>query len=95
LAVNVDAVAFPELSVPTVSVLAPLPAKLPLAPLAGAVNVTGVPAVTVMGQPLVFATVTASALANLVSSCAVWGLPPASTSSFGGLDAGQTLLVVV
>jgi hypothetical protein len=95
LAVNAGAVAFPELSAPTVSVVAPLAANLPLAPLEGAVNVIGVPVIPVTGQPLVFASITCRGLANVVSSCAVWGLPPANSSSFGGLEVGQTVLLLV
>ncbi len=42
-AVNTDAVAMPLESVRTVSVLVPLPEKVPLAPLEGAVKVTEAP----------------------------------------------------
>jgi len=88
-AVNVGAEAFPETSAPTVTAFAPLVAKRPLAPLEGAVKVTGVPTTEVSGQPLLFASATCRGLSNAVSSCAVCGVPPSRISSFGGLAAGH------
>jgi hypothetical protein len=90
--VNVGGEAFPEASAPTVTVFAPLVAKLPLAPLDGAVKVTGVPTTEVVtGQPLLFASATWGGLWNGVSSSAVCGVPPSRISSFGGLDVGHEL----
>ena len=90
-AVNIGAEAFPETSAPTVTVFAPLVAKRPLAPLEGAVKVTGVPTTEVTGQPLLLASATWRGLSNAVSSCAVCGVPPPRISSFGGLDVGHEL----
>jgi hypothetical protein len=68
LAVNIGADAFPETSAPTVTVSAPLVAKLPLAPLEGAMKVTGVPTTEVTGQALVFANSTWRGVPNAVLS---------------------------
>ena len=43
----------------------------------------------VSGQPFVFASCTCRAAENGCPSCAVWPLPPASTSSFGRFEVGQ------
>src|ERR1700678_1615583 len=95
LAVNIDAAADPVGSVPTVSVFDPLVAKTPLAPLAGALKVTSVPAtVVVIGQPLVLASATAIGLENEASSWAVWGSPETSVSVFGGLEGGHCVAPV-
>ena len=77
------------MSAPTVTVLEPLVAKRPLAPLDGAVNVIGVPTTEVTGQPLLFASDTWSEPSKGVLSCAVCGVPPPRVSSFGGLESGQ------
>ena len=61
-AVKLGAEALPEMSAPTVTVFEPLVAKRPLAPLDGAVNVTGVPTTEVTGQPLLFASDTWSGI---------------------------------
>jgi hypothetical protein len=72
------------------SVFEPLAEKVPLAPLDGAVNVTGVPAVwVVIGQPFVFANVTWSISANGWYSLAVCGVPPTRIIVFGGFEVGQ------
>src|SRR6476646_7485272 len=90
LALNIAAAAIPEASAPTVSVFEPLAAKTPLAPLGGALKVTGTPATAVVrGHPFVLASATWRFPANAESSGAVCGLPPASVNVFGAFDAGQ------
>ena len=90
LALNIAAAAIPEASLPTVTVFDPLAANAPLAPLAGALNVTGTPASGVVsGQPLVLPSATWRLAANGASSTAVCGLPPASVNVFGAFEAGH------
>src|SRR5262245_61550815 len=90
LAVKAGAAAAPCASVPAVTAFVPVLAKVPLALLPGASNSTGIPAgVPVNGQPLVFVSATCRFVWNIVSSCAVWRLPPTTISSFGGLVVGQ------
>ncbi len=75
--------------------LEPLAANVTLGPLAGAVNVTGTPVTAVVtGQPLVLASVTCNGFAKALSSCALCGVPPPSTSSFGALVDGHELAPV-
>ena len=95
LALNMAPDAMPEASLPTVTLLDPLLAKVPLAPLAGALNVTGTPATAVVsGQPFVLASATCRFAPNAVCSSAVCGLPPASDSALGGFEAGHAGLEV-
>jgi hypothetical protein len=62
--VNVGAITAPTLSAPTVTVLVALAANTPLAPLEGALNVTGTPAAAlVTAHPSVFVSATCSAVA--------------------------------
>ena len=90
LAVNVGAATLPEASAPTVTVLDPLVENTPLAPLAGALNVTGTPAAAlVTAQPSLFVSATCSPVANALCRIAVCGVPATSVSWFGGLDDGQ------
>src|SRR5262245_40381257 len=90
LAVKVDAVATPVASVPTVTWFEPLPAKVPLAPLAGELKSTQKPASwPVKGQPLLLASATCRSFLNGFSSCAVCGLPAAILSMFGRFTLGQ------
>ncbi len=72
MAVNVDAVARPLLLVVAVAVFNP-PVKVPLVPLAGAVNVTVTP---LTGLLLASLTVAASAVAKLVLTVALCEAPP-------------------
>jgi hypothetical protein len=59
LAVSVGALTAPDASLPTVAVFDPLAENSPLGPVAGALNVTGMPATAVVtGQPLVFVNAT-------------------------------------
>ncbi len=95
LAVNVGAATVPEASVPTVAVLALLAEKRPLAPAAGALNVTGTPAVPVTAQPSLLVSATCSPLAKAPSSVVVCGVPATSVSWLGGLDVGQLELGVL
>jgi hypothetical protein len=71
LAVNAGAVATPLLLVVAVT-LAPVPAKLPLAPFAGAVNVTVTPLTALL---LASFTVVCSAVRNAVLTVALCGVP--------------------
>jgi len=87
--VNIPEAALPEASAPTVTELDPLLAKLPLAPLKGAVKVIGVATPDVNGQPSVFASVTWKGVAKPLFSGAVCGVPETIWSVFGGLDAGH------
>src|SRR5712675_949915 len=90
LASSIAAAAIPEASLPTVSVFEPLAANVPLGPLAGALNVTGTPASDVVrGHPFVLASATWRFPANVVSSAAVCGLPPASVNAFGAFVVGH------
>ncbi len=71
LAVNTGEVAFPDASVTAVAVFDP-PANVPLAPPAGAVNVTVAP---LTALPLASFTVATSCDMNAISTCALWGVP--------------------
>ena len=71
MAVNVGATATPLLPVVALAVVSP-PANVPLGPLDGAANVTGIP---LMGFPLESVTVAASAVGNAVFTLALWGVP--------------------
>src|SRR5664280_342520 len=75
-AVNGVAVATPELLVVMVTVTVPL-AKVPLAPVAGAVKVTGVPEI---GTPNGSCNVTLKGVANPVPSTALWSDPSVGNS---------------
>jgi hypothetical protein len=75
LAVKVGAVAMPEVLVTVVAMLLLVRAKVPVAPLAGAVNVTVVP---VTGLPLI-ATVACSE-EKAVPIFTVWGVPEVSAT---------------
>ena len=78
---NTGVVAFPLELVVAVPTFVP-PAKLPLAPPAGAVNVTTTP---LSGEPL-FVTFATSGWANAVLMVALWGVPlTAVTNSVTGL----------
>src|SRR5665213_1177839 len=80
----------PDPSLPTVTVLDPLALNRPLAPVDGAVNVTGIPATAVVsGQPLLLANITCRLLVKGLPSVALCGVPATSASSFGGLGEGQ------
>src|SRR4051812_31106198 len=79
-AANARAVAMPLLSV--VAVFMP-PAKLPLAPVVGAMKVTTIPGT---GLPLLSFTRTCNALPNAVPTVALW-LFPATMLSFAGAPA--------
>src|SRR5579871_3991240 len=70
LAVSAGAVAMPLASVTAVAV--PEPLKVPLAPLAGAVNVTAAP---LIGLLLASFTVTCKGLAKAVPIVVLWGVP--------------------
>ena len=64
----------------------PLAENVPLGPLAGAVNVTAIPASdVVIGQPFVLASATWKGSRKGAPSFAVCGVPPTSVSAFGGL----------
>src|SRR5580700_2711570 len=77
-------------SAPTVTVFVPLVENTPLAPLAGALNVTGIPAAAlVTGQPSLLLSATCSPVANALCRIAVCGVPATSVIWFGGLDDGQ------
>jgi hypothetical protein len=92
LALNGGAASAPEESAPTMTVLEALVENTPLAPLAGALNVTGIPATAlVTGQPSLFASATCKLLANAVPTIAVCGVPATSVSWFGGFDAGHVV----
>jgi len=69
--VNADAVATPSVLVVTVSVAVP-PAKVPLAPLEGAVNVTDAP----LNGDVPFITVTDNGVAKAVPTVALCVFPP-------------------
>jgi hypothetical protein len=71
-AVNVDDMTAPFASVVSVSVGCPL-AKVPLAPVAGAVNVT---IALLMGFPLTSTTIPAKGNVNGALIAVLWGLPP-------------------
>src|ERR1700689_965560 len=80
----------PLLSAPTMAAFDPLVENTPLAPPAGALNVTGTPAAAVVtGQPSLFVSATCSPLANALCRIAVCGVPATSVIWFGGLDDGQ------
>src|SRR5580693_5235131 len=79
----------PEASAPTVAVSELLAEKRPLAPAAGALNVTGTPAAPVTAQPSLLKSATCRSPAKAVSSVVVWGVPATSVSWLGGLGDGQ------
>jgi hypothetical protein len=79
LAVNTGAVATPLLLVVAVAV-APVPANVPLAPLAGAVNVTVTPLKGLL--PASF-TVACSAVVNAVLTVALCGVPAVAVTLAG------------
>ena len=86
-AVKADEVAAPDESVVVVKVMAPR-ANVPLAPLAGAVNVTDTPPT---GLPPESLTVATSGAANGVLIGALWPSPPVAVIDAGG----PTTLVTV
>ena len=93
---NDGAAIAPEASAPTIAVLDPLVENTPLAPLAGALNVTGIPAAAlVTGQPSPLLSATCKTVAKAVPSVAVCGVPATSVSWFGGLDDGHDAPVPV
>src|SRR5262245_52510175 len=77
LAVNVGAVATPPASVVTVA----YPLNFPLAPLAGAANVTDTPEA---GLPFASVTVACSAIANAVFTATLCGVPAVAVIMPGG-----------
>jgi len=79
-AVNAGAVATPLAFVVTVAVVEP-PANVPLAPLAGAVNVTATPPSRLL---LASFTVAASVVAKLVFTVALCGVPEVAVMLAGG-----------
>ena len=87
LAVKVGDVAMPEEFVDTVTEV-PAPAKVPLAPLAGAANVTLAP---LTGFPPESLTAATNGAANAAFTCALW-LPPLVAVMDAG---GPTVLVAV
>jgi hypothetical protein len=79
LAVNAGAATLPEASAPTMTVLDPLVENTPLAPLTGALNVTGIPAAPlVTGQPSLLLSATCKPVAKALASIAVCGVPATS-----------------
>lgn len=84
LAVNVDAVAIPEEFVVAV-VLAPPPAKVPLAPEPGALNVTVTPGTGLLAASF---TMAARFVPKATPACVVCGVP-----AFGWTDAGTWVTV--
>jgi len=87
LAVKVGEAAIPEELVDTVTEVPP-PAKVPLAPLDGAVNVTIAP---LTGFPPESLTVATNGFANAAFTCALWPLPLVAVIDAGG----PTVLVAV
>ena len=86
LATKPGAAAVPWELVPTVAAYVPVLEKVPLAPVEGAVKVTLVPDWPVVtGQPSLFCSCTDIGAWNGVPTLAVWGVPPVTTSSLGGL----------
>jgi len=81
-AVNVDDVATPVELVVSVSVAVPL-AKVPLAPLLGAVNVTDTP---LTGLPLLFVTVADSAVPKAAPTVALCVAPAVAAMAAGVVD---------
>ena len=84
LAVKVVDVATPLASVVAVVVFVSVPAKVPLAPVAGAVNVTTTP---LTGCEPLSSTVATSGAANAVLMVAVWGVPLVAVIVAGVLAA--------
>src|SRR5277367_6321352 len=74
-----------------VAVLTP-PANVPLAPVAGAVNVTTAPGT---GAPVTSVTVTASGAANAVFAAALYGVPPVALMFAGASGACPTPVSVM
>ena len=76
---NAGAATLPEASAPTMTVLDPLVENTPLAPLTGALNVTGIPAAPlVTGQPSLLLSATCKPVAKALASIAVCGVPATS-----------------
>jgi hypothetical protein len=87
LAVKVEVVALPFASVTSVSVFVPF-ANVPLAPEAGAVNVTEAPAT---GFPYTSTTFATRGSANAESSSVLWGVPLPTEIESGGPEVFDTL----
>ena len=86
LAVNRDEVASPFEPVMSVSVALPLVAKVPLAPLEGAVKVTEAP---LTGLPSTSVTVATSGFVNWVLTFVLWPLPLVAV-----MFAGEPVMLV-